>query len=271
MLTGIFLHLSEDWSESVNVTHLATLPRLNCPDNCLTLDISKAEIQKGARSIAFLFVPTNSYSVEIQVEDKHSSLVRVNPGSKRGYSGARIERTNMTHPRYDRYVVDFSQRVFVEEDLSIGCKNYPGSGFNTFNDCDERSMLDEMSNSKDPLWPVFIAPDERNATPGPSYSTHKFFPDYYKYMGYAMPACPLPCIKTDTSVSYFDAMNTYGEFIAIELVLPENILVTTTAFPGFTVWDLLSILGSTMGLWLGLGVLQAGQVAWDFMADRVSH
>ena len=56
----------------------------------------------------------------------------------------------------------------------------------------------------------------------------------------------------------------------IELSFANKIQVTTTDFLPFHLSSLLSDLGGSMGLWLGLGVLQAGQLllVWVLPAIR---
>ena len=48
--------------------------------------------------------------------------------------------------------------------------------------------------------------------------------------------------------------------VSVELLFSDSVMVTTFYFPVFYLTDLLSSLGGSLGLWLGLGILQLLQV-----------
>ena len=57
----------------------------------------------------------------------------------------------------------------------------------------------------------------------------------------------------------------------IDLTFSNTMKVTTTDFLPFHLSTLLSDLGGSMGLWLGLGVVQAGQLLIAFVVPAFGH
>ena len=247
-----------------NVTKYATSKRLSYPDNCLTLDLSNAltsEQFKTADLIFFQFYKDFNSSVEIVIEDKLSKLERDNPEAKNGYSGPVIEH-KLDKSTYTKYVVEFSQNVFSEEDPSVGCKNYPWQGFSHFNDCDEEKMQ-EWVIDKYGFLPFFMAKEESNATAGPitvDFECNILNPEMYvDFNGYTKSFCPTPCQRTHVKVNKM-VQDSYTGSPAVELVLSDKVMVTHNFYPKFSFVEALASLGGSLGLWLGLGVLQLLQL-----------
>ena len=88
--------------------------------------------------------------------------------------------------------------------------------------------------------------------------------------GTRLSACPLPCTTIYTSTRLVAKTNKFQNRSKIELTFSNTMKVTTTDFLPFHLSTLLSDLGGSMGLWLGLGVLQAGQLVlvWVMPAIR---
>ena len=238
---------------------LIKLRRFNHPSNCLSMDIS-TELSKTTVSIInFVFINSES-KAEIFLEDRLIALDRDNSYSRESYRGPSIELDDLKVNRYVKYSVDFDQQLFVEEDASIGCKNYPWGPHQNYNDCDETYMEKFISENYPPeLRPIFMCKDETKATSTPAVLNDTDL-RYQYFNGYTRNTCPLPCTRTSISASlinsapYFDP--SYPDMSFIELILPQKIMVTTTFYPNFSLVELLSSLGGSVGLWLGLGVLQ---------------
>ena len=249
----------------LDVTRFAKSKRLSYPHNCLTLDLTGAltpEQFHRADMIVFYFNSDKDSSVEIAIEDRLSALERDNPEAKCGFLGPVIEH-KLDSKAFTKYAVEFAQSVFVEEDPSIGCKVYPWEGFSSFDECDQEFMQDWVINKYNFL-PFYMAKVESNATVGPvqvDFNCHEnTSPEAYAhYNGYIKSACPIPCTQTQIKLNMLTTENWEGQ-PAVELIMSDKVMVTYNYYPEFSPVEALASLGGSLGLWLGLGVLQLLQL-----------
>ena len=109
------------------------LKRPNYPDNCKTLDISENVRKVGIRELVFEFQYPKSVAkktrlplaIEIKVEDRLNTLARANKFAKLSYSGPSITMENILVPEKKKYLIEFKQTVFVQNDPTKRCTNYP--------------------------------------------------------------------------------------------------------------------------------------------------
>ena len=244
--------------------------RLSYPHNCLTLDLNNAltpEQFQHADMIIFEFKFDEESSVEVAIEDRLSALERDNPEAKRGFSGPMIEQ-KLNQKKYTKYIVEFSQNVFVEEDPSVQCKNYPSEDFDTFDDCD-KEMMQSWVIEKYNFLPFFMAKEESNATAGPvevDFNCHEV-QAYAHYNGYIKSTCNRPC--TQTQIKLNKLLTEKWPHPSVELMFSDKVMVTYNYYPEFSLVEALASLGGSLGLWLGLGVLQLLQLLLTTLVSLV--
>ena len=83
------------------------------------------------------------------------------------------------------------------------------------------------------------------------------------YDGTAVSDCPLPC-DTVLSETRFLAEQSINQS-KIDITFAQQVQVTTTFLMGPTLSSFLSSVGGSMGLWLGLGVVQAVELVINFV------
>ena len=139
-----------DWtifnSDQINLTQ----KRINYPHNCYTLDISNHTRGKLVQTISFFFKSSNEKEVKMLVQGKGIETSRDVYDNMLLASGDYIK----TKPgkRY-KFVLKINQKVFVEEDKSKNCRNYPNEDFESYAACDDRymkSLCDAAGLS--PIW-----------------------------------------------------------------------------------------------------------------------
>ena len=85
---------------------------------------------------------------------------------------------------------------------------------------------------------------------------------YSKYFllvdGTDVSPCPLPCTQTRTRVS--KSHSTKFSFPVIRINFLRDVAVTKTDFLALSLNRFLSSVGGSLGLWLGLGMIQLGEM-----------
>ena len=141
----------------------------------------------------------------------------------------------------------------MEEDKSKNCVEYPHGKHDTYNDCDEDFVA---SNLPPGLVPIWFTNNTKKVTA--LLKNAKYPSDRRSYEklhdGRMKSKCPIPC-----STFHIESRYLRGEVFAkpgISLFFNQDIMVTKTEFLKFTFEKFLSDIGGSMGLWLGLGLLQ---------------
>ena len=106
----------------VNVTENIYIGRVNYPNNCFTLDITN-NTDLGIKQLTFHFRTLANFSVGVYAQGASLSThrdIRVH----NLYSTGDIMHLNANGTKV-QYVLDISQLVFEEENLSMKCRKYP--------------------------------------------------------------------------------------------------------------------------------------------------
>ena len=110
---------------------------INYPGNCYTLDFTRSQnvVEKGITRILIRFDNNSSVSVEVYLLGKTLDSRR-NLRSNTFYTQGLPIRPK--HRIWSSYIVKTHEVVYVEEDKSKECRNYPNPEFQSFGECDEQ-------------------------------------------------------------------------------------------------------------------------------------
>jgi len=109
------------------------------------------------------------------------------------------------------------------------------------------------------LMPLWLTKDLTMVTTNPvSVSLNAADVMEYLWDGVNESDCPLPCEIYSTETRHTDSTNSQG-YIGFSITFQQNVEVTTIRVIKPTLFSFLSDVGGSLGLWLGLGVLQVLQ------------
>jgi hypothetical protein len=218
--------------------------------SCYTLDFTNHSLPKndGIGSLILAFHDMKNFSVVIEVEGATLSSNRIIRTNAFFSSGDAIK---MENGKGRTYAVQIKKNVYMEEDLSKNCKNYPTPEFRSYNDCVDQKINDTLSCALPGLVPIWLTDDPSKVTTN-ILSTDPAVGNMFS--GLRKSNCPLPCttfhIETKFTTEFADYFN------GIEIEIFQKVQVVTTDFVTPPISSFLSVVGGSMGLWLGLGVLQ---------------
>ena len=91
-------------------------------------------------------------------------------------------------------------------------------------------------------------------------------------MGALKSECTLPCTSTEITSVFLDEKNDNYTTSRIDIAFSKQVSVAVTDFPKFNTAVFLSACGGSMGLWLGVGIVQAvemlGRIFWRIKLDK---
>ena len=238
------------------------------PDtNCLLFDFSKKKSlnEKRLIQIRFNFKQTDNLDTTalVRIVDRNTLLDR----ASYSYSGVSIK-TDLRESKKLRYVVTLKQNIYVEEDESKGCKNYPFNGFANYGSCDEDFVSRSLREVGPPHFVPFWATKNWSLVTNLTVLSHEevynmsvLWNKNYEciFDGTSVSDCPVPCTTT-IAIAKEEDVTTMEGGSAIDITFFDTILVTTTSFPTFSFSDALAKLGGAMGLWLGIGIMQVFEI-----------
>ena len=151
-----------DWTIFTPDQIYLTQKRINYPHNCYTLDISNHTRGKLVQTISFFFKSSHGKIVDkvhLLVQGKGIETNRDVYDNMFLSSGDAIE----TQPgKLTKYALEINQKVFVEEDKSKKCRNYPNEDFDSYAACDEKFMKSVCEAAK--LSPIWLEEDINKVT-----------------------------------------------------------------------------------------------------------
>ena len=124
-----------DWS--IFSSDQLYMKRPNYPHNCYTLDISNITRGRLIQTLYFFFKRSNNETVQVLAQGRGLETHREVYDNMLLASGDAME----ARPgKLAKYVLKIDQNVFVEEDTSKNCRNYPNEDFKSYAACDDHFM-----------------------------------------------------------------------------------------------------------------------------------
>jgi len=182
-------------------------------------------------------------------------------------SGAVIKLENLGSPYQRDYMIEISEDVIHEEVKSSACRKYPNIDFSSYRECDEKYLQNVVASfTPSNLLPIWLTNQFPSVTPFLHMTewgnTSKV--DYEDlWDGTQASACPIPCTvwSTDTRLLGEYARDNRNTS-TINLTFAQKVRVTTTSYLEFYLSNFFSDLGGSLGLWLGVGILQIFELLW---------
>ena len=181
----------------------------------------------------------------------------------------------LVESRRKEYMVEVHKSEHVEEDPAQGCRRYPNPDFQTFNDCDMAFMRRGIaaSYSAYPSFnPLMVAENESDATSWMEVGSEFYEPKQFNFRdmsdGTTPSDCPPPCTLHHISASFLAETARNKNYSEIVLTMSNTVTATATTFPRFKLDLALAELGGSMGLWLGLGILQIIEIVTKGISAR---
>ena len=251
------------------------LIRLNHPNNCLSLDLLEIPYLnlKGVNQIVFRFRRNAKYKLEVQMEDRLFSLSRPFKYNKFEMKmiGPRMELNNLSKDTYRYFSVQFDQKMFSEDDPGKICKEYVNT---TYNDCDEEFLKRLLQkNYPAEFMPVWATNNSSLVTTFIMGDQDYFYKNYTgMILGTMKSDCHAPCTSTQITSVFLDEKSGGLHGSTIDITFSEKVSIVITNFPKFNLALFLSSCGGSMGLWLGVGVVQimefVATMIWKLKENR---
>ena len=140
ILKGILINNYDDilWPGNISMDQMFQINRLHAC-HIWSLDHpylkSNEERFRGTKSLTFYFNEmTHNSTVALKLQGRGLILHRDQQQLRFDSSGDNVK---LVPKKMSRYVVEIKKMVFVEEDSSQTCRNYPTSGFDSYTECDD--------------------------------------------------------------------------------------------------------------------------------------
>ena len=212
--------------------------RVNYPHNCRSLALSKVPELKSKAIQELYLVVFNLGNNSVEVQLKGSSLdCKRNIKDHHSYSTGdtiKLDEDGVSMA----YIVDIGQRVFVEEDPTNTCREYPNADFSTYAQCDDQFMRRLLPN----ITPIWLADDLQHVTTEAVDEFGSFGRAMSELMdGSFASGCPLPCQTTHTQTKLFNRISSVDTEIGI--AFSSKVKITRTDMIRPTLSSFLSEVG----------------------------
>ena len=224
---------------------------------CFTL---KPDFISKTSSVEILFSSNASLEVDILLQDAGIFTKRTILEHSTNYRGVKVGTKAGDNRTFVKdFIVEVSQEVFAEEDVTKNCSIYPNDRHRSYGDCDTAftltTLADNFGSDFRPLW------IEKNLSKATSLTYEGILettPYFNLVLGIQLSECKMPCTITRT---YTQEVGEYTRVSpGVKFTFVKDMEVTETSVVPFSIVDLFSGMGGILGLWLGLGAIQLGEL-----------
>lgn len=233
------------------------------------------DIEKNIPSSVYLVMnQTEGVGISVMVTERLKQAKRVLNSQFKSYRGPFFSIQNLGKPRDVNGLISLSQTILIDEDMTKPCENYPSETFNSFGDCDTSFVHNQIMKmyGLSPFW-ASIALDE--VTHSRRVGNFSRFATFDLYTGTKSSNCKNPCVVTEIKASRIkDSRVKSHKTSFIYLTIDQTVDITEHYYPEFSISNFLSSVGGSLGLWLGVGVVQIGgysNLAIKHLWEAISH
>ena len=267
-VSAILVYKGDNATKVILDASVLKLSRPNHPNNCRELDLLKLGI-RNVRQVKFWF--NRGAVLKIDMEDRALALPRAKKVNNFNVIGPTISINNIERHVYKYYFVGLHQDVFLEKDPANECANYPTREYNSYENCDSKFVIRFLEeNFSKGFFPIWVTDAEENVTKWMNLTaklSDQPLSDAYNGIlsGRTMSDCTMPCIQTKMKTAFTEHKFVDRNYSKIDITFEKLVPVHKSQFSVFNLAQFLSALGGTMGIWLGVGILQSLQIAIKFI------
>ena len=188
-----------------NLVNIVTLDKISWLYGCFSLNLSnvRKDDLNGMEGIAVNFNDIflkNNVSLELKVSGKTLASRRAIQELQLYATGhdMKLSSDDVKLNLYSTYIVKIKKNVFVEEDRTKNCQNYPNEDFVSYKECDFQYMKNRVKEltPKLDLIPPWLTDDLDHVTSEPvKFSSHIAYQLGRLIVGMDTSDCPLPCTR----------------------------------------------------------------------------
>ena len=155
------------------------------------------------------------------------------------------------------YSIAFEKIIFVENDDSKDCKNYPNAEYKSYKECDDAFIRKNFPFSNmNPVWAPNLFENESSKNVFKSNYQESVMTNIFN--GVTLSECPVPCKYAKVISRMVREWKTL-HYSLIDLVPSSTVMVSREKFVKPPISSLMAEFGGAMGFWLGLGMVQLVQ------------
>ena len=269
-----------------------SLPRIQHMSKCTIFDVKKTfnnrsnsedifleikykQFKSGKKIKLTIFRKVEGYGISIFVLDRSRKVSRTLNTEFQSYSGADIKLADTNVSMIKKYVLNFKQKHCSPEVRN--CVDYPSEKYESYEECDKEfvkqktkeigvvpfwatdnygevtTIAKHITNPDTILWELFYGSLE-----SPCKYVIKYFLAKPNHL-----FSRKPCLATKTIGVKIQSIGRSTNSSSIALSFLPSVTRNSIYFPPFNWTSFLSDLGGSLGLWMGLGILQILEMVID--------